>query len=325
MISFLMVIVIHVTNYFCRAYGRITEGEYIVSLILDTAARLSVPCFFMISGALLLGREEPLDKHWKRLKRFGTALVVWSLIYYFWNRFFMGTPYDLTRILYEPTEAHLWYLYAMIPIYLVLPFFQIMCRGMNVRMERAFLFVICAAVLFNYIVSLQHGEAYYDLPLIGDRVYSFYLFIGYYLYKYWEQIRLSQKTVLAVCILALGSAAALTWAVTVSTGEHYERVLEYGCPLIVAAAAAFFLFMLRAGNGSIHLGDRVRRVVDLCCSCSFGIYLIHILFLDSYKKYVEADAFCAWAAVPLLTAGIVTASFLCIWGMRRFRLGRKIT
>ena len=47
-ISFILVIVIHVTNYFCRSYGRIPQGEYLFSLALDTVARLSVPCFFMI-------------------------------------------------------------------------------------------------------------------------------------------------------------------------------------------------------------------------------------------------------------------------------------
>ena len=55
MISFILVIAIHVSNYFCRAYGRIPQGEYLFSLVIDTVARLSVPCFFMISGALLLG------------------------------------------------------------------------------------------------------------------------------------------------------------------------------------------------------------------------------------------------------------------------------
>ena len=149
MISFILVIVIHVTNYFCRAYGRIPQGEYLFSLALDTAARVSVPCFFMISGALLLGREEPLKKHGKRLLRFVCALAVWSAVYYFWNIYYMGSEYDLREILYEPAEAHLWYLYAMIPIYLVLPFFQVMCRHMDLKLEKAFLIVTTEAVLFN--------------------------------------------------------------------------------------------------------------------------------------------------------------------------------
>ena len=154
------------------------KEKYLFCLALDTVSRLSVPCFFMITGALLLGRREPLGKHVCRLVRFGAALIVWSLVYYLWNTFYMGTPYDLRELLYTPVEAHLWYLYAMIPIYLVMPFFQIMCAGMDLRMERAFLLVITAAVIFNYILTLQHGEAYYDIPLIGDQVYSYYVFIG---------------------------------------------------------------------------------------------------------------------------------------------------
>ena len=108
MVSFILVIVIHVTNYFCRAYGRIPQGEYLFSLVLDTAARLSVPCFFMISGALLLGREEPLEKHAKRLLRFLTALVVWSLLYYIWNIFYDGRDYNLRQIWYVPTTDVPW-------------------------------------------------------------------------------------------------------------------------------------------------------------------------------------------------------------------------
>ena len=81
MISFIFVIVIHVSNYYCRAYGDITIGEYSFSLLLNLLARISVPCFFMITGALLLGRQESLHKHAKRIFRFLIVLLVWSVIY----------------------------------------------------------------------------------------------------------------------------------------------------------------------------------------------------------------------------------------------------
>lgn len=193
----------------------------------------------MISGALLLGREEPLKKHGERLLRFLIALVVWSVVYYIWNRAFMKTEYDLKEILYVPTEPHLWYLYAMIPIYMVLPFFQVMCKGMSGKLERALLVVCSASVVFNYVVSLQNGEAYYDLPLIGDKVYMLYIFIGYFIYKYRRYIRISQKWAAAIFIGCMTGVFALTVFITQRSGEHYERVLEYGCPLIVLAGAAF--------------------------------------------------------------------------------------
>ena len=131
-------------------------------------------------------------------------------------------------------------LYAMIPIYMVLPFFQVMCKGMSRKLERTLLVVCGASVVFNYMASLQNGEAYYDLPLIGDKVYMLYIFIGYFIYKYRREIRISQKGAAAIFSGCMTGMFALTVFITQRSGEHYERVLEYGCPLIVLAGAAFF-------------------------------------------------------------------------------------
>ena len=74
-LSFVFVIVIHVTNYYCRGYAEISRGEYWFALILDAMARVSVPCFFMMSGALLLGEKPNLDKNVRRLFRFFQSAV----------------------------------------------------------------------------------------------------------------------------------------------------------------------------------------------------------------------------------------------------------
>lgn len=325
MVSFVLVIAIHVTNYFCRAYGKIPQGEYLFSLALDTAARVSVPCFFMISGALLLGRQESLKKHLRRFVRFLIVLSFWSAVYYLWNRFYMGTPYELGDILTEPAEAHLWYLYAMIPIYLALPFFQVMCRGMSMKLERTFLIVTTAAVVLNYFLRLAGQELYYDIPLVGDRIYAYYLYVGYYLYKYRRHIPLGQRPALIICLLSMAATFGITWGVTVEQGSHYEGALTYESVFVLLAAVSFFLFMIRLGDAHIRFGEGARKVIDLFCGCSFGIYLIHIIFLDSYKKYIEAADLTAWAAVPGLIAVISLASFLCVWVLRRFKIGRVIT
>lgn len=128
-LSFVMVIVIHVANYFCRGFEYINLGEYLFASTLNTLARVSVPCFFMISGALLLGRNETIKKSLQRVARFLPVLIVWTIVYYVFNTFYMNQTVELKKILEVPAEAHLWYLYVMIPIYLILPFLQAMCRG----------------------------------------------------------------------------------------------------------------------------------------------------------------------------------------------------
>lgn len=94
-----------------------------------------------------------------------------------------------------------------------------MCKGMSGKLERALLVVCSASVVFNYVVSLQNGEAYYDLPLIGDKVYMLYIFIGYFIYKYRRYIRISQKWAAAIFIGCMTGVFALTVFITQRSGS----------------------------------------------------------------------------------------------------------
>lgn len=279
----------------------------------------------MLSGALLLGRTERLRKNGERVLKFLIVLAFWSVVYYFFNVYYMHTPFKLSTIFYEPVEAHLWYLYAMIPIYLVLPFFQIMCRGMSASMDKAFLLLGSLASLFLYLSSILHEQAYYDVPIIGDRVYTFYFFLGYFIYKYQNRIRQGIWRILAILVGSTALNVMLTVWITHSRGEHYEKLLEYGCPLIIISGASFFVLLMQLGNGNIKLKERTRIWMDRWCACSFGIYLIHILFLDNYKKYMTPEKLSAWIAVPLLTVGILVLSFACIYFIRKLPFGKYIS
>ena len=162
-LSFVFVIVIHVTNYYCRGYAEISRGEYGFALILDAMARVSVPCFFMMSGALLLGEKPNLDKNVRRLFRFFKVLLVWSVIYYFFNVYYMHSKVNLKAVLFEPVEAHLWYLYALLPIYLVLPFFQIMCWGMKKKYDDAIdnkkiLVISIVVIVVSVLISILYSH-----------------------------------------------------------------------------------------------------------------------------------------------------------------------
>lgn len=47
---------------------------------------------------------------------------------------------------------------------------------MNLRMERAFLAVITAAVLFNYISTFLDEKMYYSVPMVGtESIHIMYL------------------------------------------------------------------------------------------------------------------------------------------------------
>lgn len=323
-ISFILVVVIHVSNYFCRAYGKVSAGEYGFSLVLNTFARVSVPSFFMLSGALLLGREETMEKNWRRIIRFLIPLLVWSFIYYMWNIYYMKSRFDLGEILWVPAEAHLWYLYAMIPIYLVLPFLQVMFRGMNRKMEDALMVLGLVVVVISYVLSLFGGEMYFDVPLFSDRVYAYYFFLGYYLMKYKDEIRISSQKLVFIFLGSSAITIALTAGGASVINDHPERYLEYGFPFVIFSSVAFFLLMLKLGKGQVQLKEKTRQRIDSWCTCSFGIYLIHILFLDNYKKHLEAEMVSAYIAIPALTVSILLVSYICVLIIRRLPGGKWI-
>lgn len=323
-LSCVLVLAIHVSNYYCRGYSEITGGEFVFSVIIDTFARLSVPCFFMVSGALLVGRDENLPHHAARIKRFFAILIFWNLVYYFHNIFYMGTEEHLWKLIYEPMEAHLWYLYAMIPIYLVLPFFQIMFRGMNVKLDRAFMVLSLAMIFIMYLSTFTSEELYFDIPLIGDRSYAVYFVAGYMVQKYRKRIRQPGWMFLMLFLITNMVNIIGTIAISHQTGDFFERLLEYGNPLIFGGSVAFFIWILQMQDGSIALSEGTKKYMDVFGPCTLGIYLIHILFLDNFKKYVDVTDLSAWVAIPVVVVGLLLISYAGVYVIRKIPYLRNV-
>lgn len=318
-ISCIMVIVIHVANYYSRAYGSITQGEYIFSVALNVLARVSVPCFFMISGALLLHRQDTIQQSLKRTLRVFIVLTVWSMIYYLFNTFYTHQPVSVKDILRVPAEAHLWYLYALVPIYLVLPFLQTLCRNLTPQLEKAFLIIGGVWNLFSMLLYLFDIEVFYPLPIFGEKSYLYYLFIGHMIMKYKEKIPRKPKLWLG---LFFGSSILCVIATTITStllGYHEDCFFAYGFLFVMTSSIAFFIYMLQKEN------LQGKKWLTSFCSCSFGIYVMHIIFLDIFKKYVQPSDVSAYWIIPVLVIGIASATWGSIWALRKLRIGREIS
>ncbi len=322
-ISCIMVIMIHVSNYFCRGYGTVTGGEYLFSVVCNGLSRVSVPCFFMLSGALLLGRNEPAGKSIKKAGRFFLALAVWSVAYYLFNTYVTHQDtFTGENFLRKPAEAHLWYLYVMIPVYLVLPFLQSMCRGLDEKGDRALVIIGSVWVAALYILDYHGYGYYYSLPVFGGRSYVYYLLMGYMIKKYLPRIPGKARVWLGGYLAAVVLNVIQTVMMSNDWGKHNENFFAYGNPLVIISALCIFAGILKL---DFTPGEKLKRAVDSFCGCSFGIYLVHIFFLDLYKVYLGRGAFSAYLACPVLTLLLTGISFLVVWLLRRTGPGRRIT
>ena len=120
-----MVVMLHTA---ATRFGSFDE-QWWASNFYDSLVRSCVPLFLMITGVLLLGKRESLPAFLsKRFARVLPPLVFWSLFYMAWNTW-RGEHYGpwygwLEAIVHGPVVFHLWYLYAIVGIYLFVPFLR---------------------------------------------------------------------------------------------------------------------------------------------------------------------------------------------------------
>lgn len=301
----LMVVAVHVSNLYSRAFAEISTGSYLVSLLSNAAARVSVPVFFMISGALLAGREPELRKSLKRAWRFFLLTAGWFAFYLAWTTLYLRQTYDWTRVLETPPSTHLWYLYALLPIYLALPLIQALVRALEERpsaLTGLLLALMGVAVFGDYLLSFTPLSRQYEIPVAGSSQYFLCFLLGYLLFSRRERIRLRSRWLGLLLAGGVLGAAGLTAAFSLWEGGHNERFFEYRNPLLILAAAAFFLLVNRLPEQ--QLCGKWESIVTHVSQNSLGIYLFHAVFLNILSQELPFLTLPAWVGVPLYTAAI---------------------
>ncbi len=91
------VILIHSCGATFYSFGKIPLSDWLAANALDSLARVSVPLFVMLSGAMLLKPGAPitaLSALPRRVSKVLIPLVVWSLLYLYVVASHKGTPVD---------------------------------------------------------------------------------------------------------------------------------------------------------------------------------------------------------------------------------------
>lgn len=88
-LAIFMVIVVHV----CAAPFKVMDASWLSINVVDSLARWCVPVFFMLSGALLLGKDEPLSVLKKRIIKIILPLIFWSYVYLIFFPLFLPFRY----------------------------------------------------------------------------------------------------------------------------------------------------------------------------------------------------------------------------------------
>lgn len=298
-LAILFVIITHASDL-TYLYAKTTETvlglsqlQRLFSLSLHVIGRCGVPLFFFLTGYLILPRDfsKPcaITKFWRKsLLPLIITSSIWGIIYYFYGVIIDGKILDWGRLIrevlfFERYEAtHFWYIPVIIGLYLFIPFVSILLSKVNSKIIfrlglfsllymtipatiNPFLNVLKLNFQLSPILDLSWSGGYYGLlTLIG------YLFHqkGSILKHYWLWLP-----------IGISCFSFLLWQEYYCFTNQYAYDLWYNNTALIILCISIFAIILPIKKVIIP------KLFTWICKHTFGIYLIHNIFVDYYSKH----------------------------------------
>ncbi len=266
-----------------------------------SALRIAVPLFVMVSSYLLVPlRESPGQFYRRRFTRVVIPFAIWSLLYALlplsWGEISTDQATgNLQRLLYNFTDAsgHLWFVYMLLGLYLFMPVISPWLRECSRKFELAFLAVWFLTTFYHYGRELvpgfygecdwnEFGTLWYFSGFIG------YVVLGHYIrtYIHWSP----RRSVVTGLLLFLAG-----YAITAGVFHHRTETavlvpeLELSwrfCTFNVALMCTGIFLLFKALPSS---QGRVYAFFRKVSEASYGMYLMHIFFLNMMFKLLNAS------------------------------------
>lgn len=313
-----------------------------VANLYDALGRFAVNCFFMVSGALLLGPERGFLLV-RQLRRVLVPLAVWSLVYVLADaalaargqpvvRGSVGEP-DLLAPVQLARDAlsgavayHLWFVYVLVGLYLVTP----LVRPVTALAEphRRCLLLYALGLWLVLDVGVRFGEQMWDgfpdlyssaLPDLPTGYLGLFL-LGFVLHRY----RPPGGPVLHGLLATVG----LTWIVLAVWRQLSQETPDLWAydnlqPPVLLFSVGVFLLATGLLDGSARVPTAVASVSHL----SFRIYLVHALVLHLLRTFgptADLHSGAPAAGIPVVVALTLVLSYGVAWLVERVRPLRTI-
>ena len=324
-VATISVIALHTAGTVTTAVPQLEDGMHTFFSSVITAFCWAVPVFFMITGSLLLNPQKELTAS-KCVKKYVLRMVLALFVF--------GIPFALLMLVFErrtfnpamlidsviavftgDTFAHLWYLYVLVGIYLILP----VLRGFVKNAAKKDIEIVLAALFLPDFI-LPTVSAYTGLSFEFSVPFTypvFYLFAGYYIVKY-KPAFLCHKSVNTAVVLLLTAAVFIMEYCSIPL-----HCFSYTGPLTAVMAAAIFSnFNVCAGSDNHSHSGLIWKVDRLC----FGAYLIHPVFIQfayRFLKITPASFEMYYIAIIPFFIVFTVCSFAVSWIMSLIKPLRK--
>lgn len=334
-----------------EAWFQSSEASRYIRTIFFTFGRLGVPIFLMLSGYLLLQRhkiEDFKDYETFIIKKWFPLVLCsqcWIFIYYLFNLSNGIEIWNFKNLVSQllffslPKVIHWWYIPMIVGLYLFVPVLKILKQTLgdkflalwflisfitviifpilklHTRIDFSYLgdcYVFC--LIFGYVVLLvaeNQKKSVLDNILFNTRLGSLIHYYGNYSQRL-NKLLDARYTILIITLFLLFTFFSLTVFVQVEAYNHGKGFnVWYNNPLLLLAASSLFVFIniLRLNSWNRYLKISITSI----SSCSFGIYLTHVIFLVIYKSILVKLKLTNSLLCMLLFVCVIVSSYIFVF------------
>ena len=288
---------------------------------LSRALLWHVPTFLLITGFLWLSDEKECtySRVLPGIRRFVLVLFTVGLMYAMLERFFRYRYFSLELFGWSVADVlignlwdHMWYVYAVIGIYLVLPVLKPFFQHSSIKSIAAL-----TGILFVFTIVLQNVEKSIgyvfpvSFPMANPAYPAFYICAGGLISKLTLPKRTPWVAAPVFCLSMTGCFLLMVFAPAWTLWTNL-----FSC---ISAISLFLAVKVLAENAP------ERPWLRCVSECSFGIYLFHQLFINVLLKLLNWYPLRRYAAlsVPGAFAVVVLAAFVVTFLLRKIRWVRK--
>jgi len=325
-LAVLAVVAIHTTNSVFERPDFFGGKAWWLAIVINSISRISVPLFIMVSGYLLLKKDEKFAITFKRiLNRLLIPLVFWTVLTYvldnlhsvssifslsFYVRFLSGDVY------------YFYFLVILIGLYFVSPLFSAYLRNSNLKSQKnlglLFLGVGVIETIEEYLVrtcavenSFTKWVPYAGLFIVGYLIGTNRLkFKKPRLLKYLYFLGLAATIGLNYLYYSSGSVKILRTNFVGCTTHYSDSYLSVNVVIMTVVAFA----LLFHTNYQFMKNTFLEKIVYRIARASFGIYLVHLFIVNIWdfwlKWNVDNSRIPLWSFVLIKWLAVFVVSYI---------------
>lgn len=262
----------------------------IVSICVSSFCKIGVPLFFMISGVLLLNKEESLkDLYLKRVLRYVIILFVFCSLYYIYECHLGLYSFDFMDMIHRITTGQIfvsyWFLYAYIGFLVSLPLLRRMAKALS-NSEFVYLLVmyIVANGIFGVLARTFVGQLTITMPFATDLI--IYPLLGYFIAYRLPAKESNRKMVFAAVGFAV-LGILLNLGVTMYDHHIFLDWNEGGLLLFIVMPAIATFYIVKYFFDHIRIHPVVEKILCFLGSGTFGMYVLEPHIKPFFGPYVQ--------------------------------------